>query len=310
MKHNTQITLILVSMFVITQLIGLFVIDFYNNKDNELPFGMEPPEMKQETSPIWILISFTIAISLFFILIKIKAERFIRGWFFLVTTIAIGLTLNVIFSKLIPSYTSLTMPYSSLAILVVALPLAYIKIFKRHVLVHNFTELIIYPGIAAVFVSLLNVLGIIIVLLAISLYDIWAVWKSSFMEKMAKYQINKLRFFTGFFVPYVGKKQRKKIKTLKQKYKSKKTLEKYLKKAKIKVNLAILGGGDVIFPIITAGVFYKVYSSIWPALIISISATLALATLFIMARKGKYYPAMPFLTIGMYLGMIINWLIF
>ena len=121
-----------------------------------------------------------------------------------VTTIAIGLTLHVIFSKLISSYASLTLLYSSSLILIVALPLAYIKIFKRHPLVHNITELMIYPGIAAVFIPILGILGIIIVLLAISLYDIWAVWKSEVMQKMAKYQIEKLKFFTGFFVPYAG----------------------------------------------------------------------------------------------------------
>ena len=127
---------------------------------------------------------------------------------------------------------------------------------------------------------------------------------------MAKYQINKLKFFTGFFIPYAGKQSRAKIRALKQKYKSKKQLEKHFKKAKIKVNLAILGGGDVIFPIIAAGVFYKVYQSIWPALIITASASLALLVLFTIARKKQSYPAMPFLTIGMYLGMIISWLIF
>ena len=301
------------TMFIITQLIGLFVVSFYNNNDNKLPFGMEPPEeMKQAQPgfPTQILVSFAIAITLFFILIKIKAERFIRGWFFLVTTVAIGLTLHVVFSKLIPNYASLTLLYSSLAVLIVALPLAYIKIFKRHILVHNATELIIYPGIAAVFVSILGVLGIIILLLAISLYDIWAVWKSGFMQKMAKYQINKLKFFTGFFIPYAGKQSRAKIRAIRQKYKSKKSLEQHFKKAKIKVNLAILGGGDVIFPIITAGVFYKIYQSIWPALIITASASLALLVLFTIARKKKSYPAMPFLTIGMYLGMIISWLVF
>ena len=140
----------------------------------------------------------------------------------------------------------------------------------------------------------------------------WAVWHSQFMQKMAKYQINNLKFFTGFFVPYADKKQKKKIKLIKQKYKSKgdKVLEKQFKKAKIKVNLAILGGGDVIFPIITAGVFFKIYQSIWPSLIITVSATLALAFLFILARKGKFYPAMPFLTAGMFLGMVVNWLVF
>jgi presenilin-like A22 family membrane protease len=304
MKHNKKVTAILISMFLITQIIGILVVSSYTN-GIDLPYGMQPPEeVQQETSVISILFAFAIAIALIFFLTKIKAEKFLRAWFFIVTTLALSLTLYVIAFKL-------NLAYASLIVVIIALPLAYTKIFKRNLLVHNATELLIYPGIAAVFVPILGVLGIIIFLLAISLYDIWAVWKSKFMEKMAKFQINKLKFFTGFFVPYAGKKAKEKIKLIKQKYASKgdKVLEKQFKKAKIKVNLAILGGGDIIFPIITAGVFYKVYGLL-PALIITASATLGLLYLFILARKGKFYPAMPFITIAMYLGMIVNWLVF
>ena len=306
MKHNTKITLILVSMFIITQLIGLFVISIYQSPEVQLPYGMEPPEeIKEDFSPLNILFAFAIAITLFFLLTKIKAEKFIRLWFYVVTVVAISLALNALF-------VSLNIISSSFIALLIAIPLAYTKIFNRNLIVHNLTELLIYPGIAAVFVPILNVLGIIILLLAISLYDIWAVWQSEFMQKMARYQIEHLKFFTGFFIPYAGKKEKEKIKKIKQKYagKSEKVLERQFKKAKIKVNLAILGGGDVIFPIITAGVFFKVTGSLTQSLIISASATLALLFLFISARKGKFYPAMPFLTIGMYLGMIVNWLVY
>lgn len=290
-------------MFLVTQLIGLFVVSSYIDGIN-LPYGMQPPdEVNQDTSVVSIIIAFIIAISLFILLTKIKAVAFIRLWFFVVTTIALGLSLNVILLKL--TLTS----YVAIMAIIIALPLAYLKIFKRNLIVHNFTELLIYPGIAAVFIPLLNVMGITILLLIISLYDIWAVWQSEFMQKMAKYQIENLKFFTGFFVPYADKKQKQKIKLLKDKYgEDEKVLESQFKKAKIKINLAILGGGDVIFPIITAGVFYKTFGII-PALIITASATLALLFLFILARKGKFYPAMPFITIGMYLGMIVSWLI-
>lgn len=307
MKHNTKITAILIAMFLITQIIGLFVIHFYESPAQELPYYMEPPEdINTETSIFSILFAFALAITLFFILTKIKAEKVIRGWFFIVTVIAIGLTLNTFLLFILKAPQN---PYEYLSIiaLAIAIPLAYFKIFKRNLFVHNFTELLIYPGIASVFIPILNVLGIIILLLAISLYDIWAVWHSKFMQNMAKYQINKLKFFTGFFIPYAGKQAKQKLKFLKEKYKNKKQLEKHLRKAKIKVSLAILGGGDIIFPIITAGIFYK-YLGIIPALIITASATLGLLFLFILARKGKFYPAMPFLTIAMYLGMMISWL--
>ena len=39
------------------------------------------------------------------------------------------------------------------------------KVFKRNFFVHNATELFIYPGIAAVFVPLLNIYTIIILLI-------------------------------------------------------------------------------------------------------------------------------------------------
>jgi len=323
LKHNLKITLILIIMFVITQLIGLFVISIYQHPGNTLPFNMQPPaEVSPGEAFPSIIIAFVIAIGLFFLLTKINAEKLIRFWFFIVTALALGLTLKALFllgfkdiiltnpipilSYIIPEFSV----FSLIIFFIIALPLAIIKIFKRNIIVHNLTELLIYPGIAAVFIPLLNPLTIIILLLIISIYDIWAVWHSGFMQKMAKYQINNLRIFTGFFIPYANIKEKLKIKNIKEKYskKSEKFLQDKFKKAKIKVNLAILGGGDIIFPIITAGIFYKYYGII-SALIITLSATLALLYLFVFAKKGKFYPAMPFLTSGMYIGMIISWIL-
>ena len=319
MKHNLKITIILISMFVITQLIGLFIINTYISHD--LPYGLEPPTEMQPVksctysgdalSYIWclitilpgtIILSFLIAIGLFFILTKVNADTFIRFWFFIVTILAIALSVNAIFFRA-------SIIYPALFAIIVAIPLAYFKIFKRNIMVHNITELLIYPGIATVFIPIVGVLGIVVLLLIISLYDIWAVWQSRFMQKMANYQIKNLRIFTGFFIPYADKKEKDKIKHIKEKYinKSEKFLEKKFKEANIKVHLAILGGGDIVFPIVTAGIFYKAYGSIFPALLIVLFAALGLLYLFLFAKKGKFYPAMPFLTIAMYIGMILSW---
>jgi len=300
MKHNFKVTAILVIMFLITQIIGLYVVSSYNN-GIDLPYGMEPPEeLEQEPQGIQIIIAFIIAITLFFVLIKINAETFIKLWYYTVTVLAIGLSLTVIFIRLN------LINYASFIALLIAIPFAYYKIFKKHLIIHNLTELIVYPGIAAVFIPLINVTWIIILLFLISIYDIWAVWQTQFMQKMAKYQINKLQFFTGFFIPYADKKEKTKIRMIREKYANKpKLMEQKFNKANIKVSLAILGGGDVIFPIITAGVFYKYFGLNSAYMIIGFS-TLALLFLFTIARKGKFYPAMPFITIGIYLGMIAS----
>ena len=302
MKHKIKISIILLTMFLITQFIGLYVVNYYSAEDKELPYGMQTPEIEKESDYYSfftsILIAFVIAISLLFLFTKLKLELILKLWFFFVVIVALSISLNSFLSKF--AY------YSYLAI-AIAIPLAYIKIFKKNFLVHNSTELLIYPGIAAVFVPILNIYTIIALLILISLYDMWAVWHSGIMQKMAKYQINKLNIFGGFFVPYADKKTRQKIKLLKEKYKNKKTLEKNLKSKKISINIAMLGGGDIIFPIIAAGVVLSV-AGLTSALFVTAGATLGLASLFIFSEKKKFYPAMPFITAGIFLGMLVGYL--
>jgi presenilin-like A22 family membrane protease len=312
-KHTWKITFVLLAMFLVTQLIGLAVVYSYTYIP-ELPYGMEPPEEIDPVSGlISTLIAFVIAISLVFLLNKYRAKFILRAWFFIVVVIALGITLySILF------YIPEIRGYAVLIATVAALPLAYFKILKQNIIVHNLTELLIYPGIAAVFVSFfyfsmnpwMSIIAIVALLIFISAYDIWAVNHSGIMQKMAKFQIDELKLFAGFFVPYMDKKQRDKLRRIKQKYRKKdsKKAEKEIKDRKIKVSLAILGGGDVIFPIIAAGIFMKVLGLI-PALLITAGASLSLLFLFTTARKGKFYPAMPFLTGGIFIGMILGLLI-
>ncbi|MCK5043809.1 hypothetical protein KAR52_02305 [Candidatus Pacearchaeota archaeon] len=320
MKHIPKITIILLVMFLVTQFIGLYVVDNYssvkivegnivNVSVPSLPFGLETPEVEKDNEfyiflPS-IILAFIIAILLVFLLSKIKAEFILKLWFFVVVMIALGISLYAFLPRF---------KYMTILILAIVFPLAFIKIYKRNFLVHNITELFVYPGIAAIFVPILNMWTIIALLIIISIYDVWAVWHSGIMQKMAKYQINKLKIFSGFFVPYISKKLRMKLKKMRKSQKGKKS------KKKIKVNIAILGGGDVIFPIITAGVILKTRISLpfglpdfvgglMPALFVIIGATLGLGYLFFFAAKKKFYPAMPFITAGIFAGIILSYLI-
>ena len=130
----------------------------------------------------------------------------------------------------------------------------------------------------------------------------WAVWKSGIMQKMAKFQMEEIKIFGGFLIPTISDKVKQKIKKLKKSKKS-------LKNKKIKVSLAILGGGDVVFPIIAAGVFFKFYGLL-PALLVTLGAFLGLTFLLAISEKKKFYPAMPFILAGIFLGMLAAWLIF
>lgn len=307
MKHSITITIVLLAMFFLTQLIGLGVVASYAphieqvvqfKEDNttvirnittyDLPYGMAPPQdLEPRSSLVSIIIALVIAIVLMILLMRLNAETFLRLWFFVVVVIAIGITLTAALPKFAAA--------SFIAILV-ALPLAYFKVFKRNMIVHNISEILIYPGIAAIFVPLVTITTAIILLVLISLYDMYAVWHTGFMQRMAHYQIKTLKVFSGFFIPYIGGKDRAKLLKLSKKGKP------------VKVNVAILGGGDVVFPIIIAGVVMQ-QLSFWHALMVSVGATIALATLFYMSEKGKFYPAMPFISIGCFIALGLAYLV-
>ena len=301
MKHPKKLTLILICLFLVSQILGLFVINNYSPKviqmddgsgnyvnvtKYNLPYGTEPPgEINPKSTLFSIIFSIVIAIVLISILMNYKADIIMRAWFFAVVSLALGITINSFI---------LDIAYSSLIALVIALPLAYYKIFKRNIIIHNLSEVAIYPGIAAIFIPLLNIPAMIILLIIISIYDMYAVWHSGFMQKMAKYQMEKLKIFAGFLVPYVNKKDVK---------------MKDIKKGKnLKVSVAILGGGDVVFPLILAGIVL-IERGLIPALIVVLGATLALSLLFYYSEKGKFYPAMPFITAGCLVFLGLSYLV-
>ena len=314
MKHNWKIIALLLVMFLVTQFIGMYVVGYYAQEGHDLPFGMETPKIEKESDYygnfIQIIFALVVAVGLLFLLNKFDMAFVLKLWFFTVIVIALGISLNSVLGRL---------GYSIFVAIAIALPLAFIKIYRRGVIAHNATELLIYPGIAAVFVPILNVWTIILLLILISIYDMWAVWKSGIMQKMAKYQINKLNIFGGFFIPYLSNKDRLKFqhhgrtqKNLIQRFLLRAKMKKSLKKKKVKVNIAILGGGDIAFPLLFSGAVLKTmlltntfFMAFAKTLIIPIFVTIALLFLFIKGRQDRFYPALPFLTAGCLVGYAV-----
>lgn len=259
MKHNIKIILILIFLFLIAQYIGVFVANHY--KEKELPYKIERPKFESKTSFVQ-LFSIIILVSIIaFILIKLRAEKIWKFWFFF----AVWFCLLIAFSTF----------FYQLAALIIAFIAAFLKVFKPTVILHNTTELFIYAGLAAVFTPLFSILSISILLILISCYDMIAVWKTKHMISFAKFQ-TKLKIFAGLIIPYQ------------------------------KNRMAILGGGDVGFPILFTAVAYKFIGS--KALFIPIFSSLSLFFLLYKGKKKKFYPAMPFLTIGCFIGLIISFL--
>ncbi len=127
----------------------------------------------------------------------------------------------------------------------------------------------------------------------------YAVWKSKHMIKLATLQ-TKSKVFAGLLIPYQRiKKPKGNIK---------------LKKVNIKT--AVLGGGDIGFPLIFAGLAMQDLMiqntqtiGFLKALIIPVFTTIALGLLLTKGKKDRFYPAMPYLTAGCIAGYLILLLI-
>ncbi|MSS75289.1 hypothetical protein EXS73_03720 [Candidatus Pacearchaeota archaeon] len=299
MKHTLKITLLILGLFIATQLLGLVILNDYrpevlvftfngtevNQTVHNLPYGLEPPQQEPAYSLISFIIAFILAIGLMVAIMKSNLIIIMRIWFAIVIVLALSVSLYA----LLPDHAAKTLSAGGLALL-----LAAWKLGKGNKYIHNATEVLVYPGIAALLVPILSVSTIFIILILMSLYDAWAVWHSGFMQKLAHYQMQEVKIFSGLFIPYMVKGTQALL------HKARKTGK--MPKG-LKIQVAILGGGDLIFPLLCAGTVFFAHGLI-PALFIIVGSTLALAYLLLASQKGKFYPALPYLTVGCVLGYL------
>ena len=178
--------------------------------------------------------------------------------------LSIFFTLTISFAAFVPEMWAV----------VAGLVLAVWRVLKPNFIIHNATELFIYGALAAIFVPLLSIISIGILLLLISLYDYIAVRKTKHMVALAKMQ-GKQRVFAGLVIPN-GK------------------------------DVAILGGGDVGFPLLFAGVVMTQLGLglfDWRTYLVPLCTAFMLFALFVFGERKKFYPAMPYLTTGCFLGL-------
>lgn len=304
MKHTVQVTIILISLFLLSQIIGLATVNKYivvSKTDtgvtvikHEDTFIGKQPELKEEEkkySAIPILIAVLIGTGLVFLLIRFKLGKFWKLWYLLSVWITLGISFEV-YIKQIYAVT-------------IALALALIKTFKPNVYIHNLTEVFIYTGITIIILPFLNLFSGFMLLLFISIYDMIAVWKSKHMIKLANLQ-TKNKVFAGLLLNYPTQGKKSNLPMF--------NMVSPKENNPSKTRTAILGGGDIAFPllfssavmehlIIVKGLTKQL--AFMQSTIISVFVTLALVLLLIKSEKGKFYPAMPFLSIGCIVGYLV-----
>lgn len=308
MKHSLKITLLLVSIFFFSQIIGLVIVNKYidyvkttpeqiktgNITWQALPYAIERPEVNPSKSYLLIFIAILLGTGLLLILIKYKTYKLWKFWYFVSIMLCMSIALSAFINQ---SYAFL-----------ISLALSVFKIFKSNVYLHNITELFIYGGLAAIFVPVMNLYSVTLVLLLISIYDVWAVFKTKHMVTMANFQ-TETKVFAGLLIPYhnnqLTKFYNKALKTQKHSIIKTNNLAKknsfiVTKQASVIKN-AVLGGGDIGIPLIFAGVVMKSLG-LYKTLLLPVFVTLGLLFLLLYSKEDKFYPAMPVLTLASFIG--------
>ncbi len=291
MKYNLKVISVLVSLFFVAQIVGLSIL--YKDTEVQVVDGKQEivheetvigprPEFYGPDTFIWITSSIFLMTGVLLILMKFQKINWIKVLFFSATFVTISIALGVLIDP-------------TLAFLC-GFALAVIKLFKPNTITHNIIEMLMYSGLAVILVPLFDLTWMILLLVAISAYDIFAVWRSRHMVKMATFQM-KSKIFTGLLIP------------LKESIKVKKGV----KGKGVKVEEAIMGSGDVAFPLMFSGVVMERLIKVgqlakevafMKTLIIPVIVSLVVLFLLTQGRKGKYYPGMPFITAGCLLGSL------
>jgi presenilin-like A22 family membrane protease len=320
MKHTVEITILLVLIFIAAQVAGLFVIsnyiDIYASKETGATVvkegaynitGITPPPVTDESSSwIYIMGAVIIGTALVLLIIKFKQTNLWKIWFFASVVITLTVALAPFINRLAMG---LFGGGGFVATAVIAAVLTFYKVFRPNIYVHNLTEIFIYGGLAALIVPIMNIFSAVALLIAISIYDMFAVWQSKHMVSMAKYQTES-KVFAGLMLSY-GKPAETKGKPVEAKSSAKAATAKQIRTSEEKETgrTAILGGGDIAFPLLFAGVIMKTTGGFIAPLIITLFAAIALGLLLLKGQKDKFYPAMPFISAGCFIGWAVTLLL-
>jgi presenilin-like A22 family membrane protease len=226
-----------------------------------------------------------------------------KAWFFL----AVLLALTIAIGAFVPFWYAFAL----------SLALAAWKVFRPNVIIHNVTEVLVYSGIAWLIVPNFSLLTVSLLLVAIAIYDAWAVWRSKHMVAMARFQSD-AKLFAGLLVPYGSSRsssQRSSSQETKRLAKTTVSPSKTLPRIS-SARTAVLGGGDIAFPLLFSGAVlisllkqgFALPVAFALSLIVVAAATASLTLLFVFAKKDVFYPAMPFISAGCFVGYGILWL--
>lgn len=263
-----------IGFFILAQIFGIFTALKILEILNLEKISLEPVSF-------WdFILGFALATLLVFLLIKFLKFKsgkifLFRGFFIFV--ISLG------------SFLFFSLWLGDFFALIFLLVLIFLWLKSPNILIHNFLMISGIVGMGSVFGLRLEPLMVVLILILFSVYDFIAVYKTKHMIKMAKEMIEAGAILGLIFPSQLSDFNAK------------------LKKVSPGGKFLILGGGDIIFPLILC-VSLTPQGFLKP-LIVAIFATFGLAFsfyLFISQKTRKPIPALPPIALFSIIGFLIT----
>jgi len=307
---------------LLAQLIGIVILSQYIDfqataatgitTTNANNYVVAPPQVENESySFISIILAIIIGTVIILWLIKIDAIIVWKIWFLVSITTALTYAFYPMIHFLIAQETTAISVTIALALI-----LGYLKIFRANYIAHTIGELFIYAGLAALFVPILNLTSAIILLLLLAAYDYYMVNKSGHMITLAKASVDE-KLISGLYAGTPGgshKQKEKKNETTVTTTIGTNTKSLHSAKVAREIKSAehepsaqttgvMVGGGDIAFPLFFAGALMKHSGTLGSGLLVAVCATIGLCVLFAIGKRGKFYPAIPFVAAGCFVAL-------
>lgn len=274
--------LAIVGMFLVTQLLGLYVGIQYLGL---IEYGEIPPVFEDPNSlgnPLMLFVYMMISTAVILLLIRFWKPS-IRGLEAFVVFFSSWLTFDFIFPVAI-SYVSLG--------LIMAIALTAWKFFRPTILNQNVAAIISGAGVGALLGASFGIVPSLVFLVILCTYDFVSVFITKHMITLAKALTKTPTAFT-----------------IASPHKFEKPVRIGLKGVKKKFHVFQLGVGDMVIPLMFSISLLRNFS-IASSLITMIGSTIALLFLiYFMSKKPRPLPALPFISLGTLTGFIVSMLV-
>lgn len=238
----------------------------------------------QAVSGLYLVGLVVVATFLMLMLYKYRFGSLITVWFYS----ALGMTLLLFFLSFLPIIIGI-------AVMAVLLTL---RIKSKNLWTRNIVDIFSYAGAGAFFGTMIGPIPAAIFLGVLALYDFVSVYYTGHMISLAEEGMG-----SDTFMGVIYPKEDESVEDIE--FKKQEDVEEDDAK---KINIGVLGGGDIIVPMIFSISLLPSFGAV-SSFLSSAGALAGLYFLFEMMEEEKFYPAIPFIATGSMIGFLISLLI-